>query len=109
AMPFVAINHKGTRAYSDDVIICNLGPYGGGQILLQPETGRYYVATSPSIIVTRDTVSNASSPLYRQVKSWTFTIPATGVRLVFGHAGADTIHNSERHLRHAGGMIVASP
>ncbi len=107
--PFVSVNHKGTRNPSDDVVFCDLGPYGGGQVMWQPETKRFHVVTAPGIIVTRDTVSNPASPLHGQVKAWSFTIPATGVRLVFGDAGADTIVNSHRYLQHAGGMIVASP
>jgi YD repeat-containing protein len=110
-VPFVAIDHRGTFAYTDDVVLCNLGSYGGGQILREPETGRYFVSTNPAIKVSLDTVSNSSSDLYRQIEAWRFELPG-GIKLVFGDTlGSEkgVVSNSERVMQYNKGLITASP
>lgn len=97
--PFVAANFKGTVNTLDDVYICNLGPYGGGQ-LLQNTAGSYYVATDPTIKVT------ATASADGQIVQWIFQTSA-GIRLIFGSTAADG--NAARTLNRISNLIAASP
>lgn len=99
--PFVATNHKGTYGSHDDVLFCNLGPYGGGQILLNADGTAYQVASNPFIKVQCE-IPN-SGEYANQFLRWTFTFP-DGKKMVFGK---DT--NSRRHVNYHGSRIVASP
>lgn len=99
--PFVAINHKGTYASFDDVVFCNLGPYGGGQILLDSAGVNYQVASNPYIKVSFDTA--ASGEYAHQFTRWVFAFP-DGKKMVFGQDA-----NAQRYVMYNKGRIVASP
>lgn len=110
-IPFVAANNKGTVTYSDDVIMASLGPFGGGQILYEPEAGRYVLSTNPGITISAYTVNDTQSPLDGQIEAWIFTLP-NGVKLTFGDTigiGKHAVSNSERVTYRAGGVISGSP
>jgi hypothetical protein len=89
AVPFVAINHKGTVPYVDDAFYCDLGKYGQGQ-LLQNNEGKFFVTGNPTIQVDKVMGEDGS------IKQWIFRTPA-GVRLIFGSSkpgdGADRYLN----------------
>lgn len=99
--PFVATNHKGTYTSSDDAIFCNLGPYGGGQILLDSAGTRYYVSNNPYIKVSCDTADTGEYA--GQFTKWVFTFP-DGKKMLFGQ---DT--NAQRYVLYTKGTIKASP
>ena len=99
--PYVAVNHKGTYFSYDDVIYCNLGPYGGGQILMDSTGSRYYVSSNPYIKVAFDTAT--SGDLQGQFTAWVFTFP-NGMKMAFGQ---DT--NTQRYVMYNQGIIAASP
>lgn len=101
--PFVAINHKGTLTYDDDVFFCDLGPYGGGQILQGQDAGgqvKYFVSGNPSIKVIPSFDADGF------IADWEFIAP-TGVRLVFGKN--DNGNNSKRTLLRTANVLGASP
>ncbi len=93
--PYVAINHQGTVTTTDDFIYCDLGPYGGGQVL-QNDAGDYYVSTNPYIKV-RSVVSG------NQFAKWKFIIP-DGTILYFGESD-----NAKRTQLSRGNIIAAYP
>ena len=93
--PYVAINHQGTVTTTDDFIYCDLGPYGGGQIL-QNEAGDYYVSTNPYIKVL-PTVSG------KQFSKWKFIMP-DGTVLFFGESS-----NARRTQLSRGNVVAAFP
>lgn len=93
--PYVAINHQGTVTTTDDFIYCDLGPYGGGQIL-QNDAGDYYVSTNPYIKVL-PTVSG------KQFSKWKFIMP-DGTVLFFGESS-----NARRTQLSRGNVVAAFP
>lgn len=93
--PYVAINHQGTVTTTDDFIYCDLGPYGGGQIL-QNDAGDYYVSTNPYIKVL-STVSG------KQFLKWKFIMP-DGTVLFFGESS-----NARRTQLSRGNVVAAFP
>jgi hypothetical protein len=95
--PFVAANHMGTTNNLDDIFYCNLGPYGGGQ-LLQKAIDQYYVATDPTIQVSlqRDADGNISR--------WYF-LTSNGIRLTMGSNAGD----ASRTVNHYASFISATP
>ena len=97
--PFVAANNKGTVALDDDNYVCNLGPYGGGQIL-QNAAGAYFVASDPAIKV------QASLDASGLISGWEFKF-TDGVRMKFGSSIAGDL--AERFMVRYGGGFVASP
>ncbi|MDB5047527.1 MAG: hypothetical protein JWO30_598 [Fibrobacteres bacterium] len=99
--PFIAVNHKGTYSSFDDVIYCNLGPYGGGQILIDSARTRYFVSTNPYIKIAFDTATTGEYA--SQFTKWTFTFP-DGKKMMFGQ---DT--NAQRYVFYNNGLIKASP
>ncbi|MDB5051607.1 MAG: hypothetical protein JWO30_4678 [Fibrobacteres bacterium] len=103
SMPFVATNHKGTYAFIDDAIFCNLGPYGGGQILTDSTGTRYFVSSNPNIKVAFDTAASASGEYARQFTRWVFTMP-DGKKMIFGQDS-----NAQRYVLYNKGVIKASP
>ena len=98
--PFVAVNHMGTVSTFDDVIYCNLGPYGGGQILQNSE-GTFYVSTNPYIRV----IANYEESMAKssRIASWMFVMP-DGNKMFFGES-----ENSQRTQRSLGNVVVAHP
>lgn len=98
--PFVSINHKGTYDKSDDVVYCNLGPYGGGQ-LLSDNGLQYFVSNNPYIKVSFDTAR--SGEYLGQFTSWYFDFP-DGKQMCFG---MDT--NSQRYVLYNRNSIKATP
>jgi hypothetical protein len=101
SIPFVATNPKGTYSSFDDIIFCNLGPYGGGQLLKDETNSRFYVSTNPYIKVTFDTATTGEYA--GQFTKWTFTFP-DGKKMVFGQ---DT--NAQRYVLYNKGVVKASP
>jgi hypothetical protein len=99
--PFVVVNHKGSYGTFDDFWYCNLGPYGGGQLLADSITGRFYVSTNPHIKVAFDTAT--SGEYAGQFTKWVFTFP-DGKKMVFGE---DT--NAQRYVFYNKNLIKASP
>jgi YD repeat-containing protein len=98
--PYIAVNHKGTASISDDVYFCNLGPYGGGQ-LLQNGSGQFYVATDPTIqILGPDSAANGTP------SKWTFKWPG-GLRMTFG-AGV-TSDPASRSINMVGSTLTGNP
>ena len=95
SIPYVAINHQGTVTTTDDFIYCDLGPYGGGQIL-QNDAGDYYVSTNPYIKVL-PTVSG------KQFSKWKFIMP-NGTVLFFGESS-----NARRTQLSRGNVVAAFP
>ena len=93
--PYVAVSHQGTTTTTDDFFYCDLGPYGGGQIL-QNDAGDYYVSTNPYIKVV-PTVE------FKQFRSWKFIMP-DGSILYFGEND-----NSRRSQLRLGNVIAAYP
>ena len=93
--PYVAINHHGTVSATDDMLYCNLGPYGGGQIL-QNADGQYFVSSNPYIAVI-PTISEG------KFESWMFVMP-DGNKMFFGMS-----ENSRRIQLSLGNVIVAHP
>ncbi len=98
--PFVATNHKGTYNSADDVIFCNLGPFGGGQIIQNPTTKKFFLASNPYIQIT---ALLGSGEFAGQFVRWTFQMP-DGTKLVFGETA-----NAQRHVFYNGTLIKASP
>ena len=96
--PSVSVNHKGTLTIDDDVFYCNLGPYGGGQIL-KNYSNKYFILSDPSIKVFPQ--MDAESLIY----AWQFQT-AQGVKLFFGKNGTDL--NAARTLIRIGNTIAAS-
>lgn len=97
--PFVAVNHKGTVTPVDDVFYCNLGPYGGGQ-MLQNSPSSFFLANDPTVRIL---------PSYDPeglIKSWEI-INQDGVRMIFGNIVAGD--SAERKLVRIGGNIIGSP
>lgn len=97
--PFVSVNHKGTLTIDDDVFFCDLGPYGGGQIL-KSGSGKYFISTDPSIAVTPQLDAEGL------ITSWQFQT-SNGVKLYFGKNGTD--FNAARTVLRSGNTIAASP
>ena len=97
--PFVSTYHKGTVNTEDDVFYCNLGQYGGGQ-LLQASSLKFYLASDPAIRVQANTNSEGL------IGSWEF-IFTDGVRMRFGSTIAGD--KAERLVNRSGGSILASP
>lgn len=93
--PYVATNHQGTVTTTDDFIYCDLGPYGGGQIL-QNDAGDYYVSTNPYIKVL-PTVSD------KKFSKWKFVMP-DGTTLYFGESS-----NARRTQLSRGNVVAAFP
>lgn len=100
--PYVSVNHMGTATSMDDVLYCNLGPYGGGQIL-QNEHGNFFVSTNPYIKV--KPVYDTSIPVYEapRIVSWEFTMQ-DGYKMFFGET-----FNSQRTLKSRGNVVGAHP
>lgn len=102
--PFVAISHMGTTSTLDDVVYCNLGPYGGGQIM-QNSDGEFFVSTNPYIKVLanygKDQNGNLKEPLH--IDSWMFVMP-DGNKMFFGETP-----NSQRTQKSVGNVIYAHP
>lgn len=98
--PYVAVSHMGTVTTMDDVIYCDLGPYGGGQIVQNSE-GKFYLSSNPyiKINVTFDTPKPLSG--FAHIISWQFTMP-DGNRMFFGES-----ENSRRTQRSRGNVIAA--
>jgi YD repeat-containing protein len=99
SIPFVALNNKGTVLQDDDLFYCNLGQYGGGQ-LLQALDGTFYVASDPSIIVKQNLDADGLTT------RWEFRF-SDGVRMVLGNSSPGDFAN--RTIIRNGGSIVASP
>lgn len=95
SLPFVAVDHKGTVTSSDDVLFCNLGPYGGGQIV-QNKDKVFYLSTNPYVRIFPSIQDN-------QFKSWLFVFP-DGNKLYLGES-----ENTRRIQRYLGSKIVAHP
>jgi hypothetical protein len=100
-MPYVAVNHKGTYTSFDDVIFCNLGPYGGGQILADSTGTKYFVSSNPYIKI--DYELGGAGEYQGQFTKWTFTFP-DGKKMMFGQ---DT--NAQRYVSYNKAIITASP
>ena len=100
--PYVAVGHMGTVTTMDDVIYCDLGPYGGGQIVQNFE-GKFYLSTNPYVKI--NAVLDSSRLLIGDVRivSWQFTMP-DGNRMFFGESD-----NSRRTQRSRGNVIAAHP
>ncbi len=93
--PYVAINHQGTVTTTDDFVYCDLGPYGGGQIL-QNDAGDYYVSTNPYIKVLPTVYG-------KQFSKWKFIMP-DGTTLYFGESS-----NAKRTQLSRGNVVAAFP
>lgn len=93
--PYVAVSHNGTVSTTDDMLYCNLGPYGSGQIM-QNGQGVYYLSTNPQISII---------PSIKKGKftSWTFVMP-DGNKMFFGEND-----NSKRFQLYQGNVITAFP
>jgi hypothetical protein len=98
--PFVAVSHMGTVSTLDDVIYCNLGPYGGGQILQNSE-GTFFVSTNPYIRVFANSENQTGKS--SKISSWTFVMP-DGNKMFFGEN-----ENSQRTQKSLGNVIAAHP
>lgn len=94
-LPYVVVDHKGTVALTDDLIYCNLGPYGGGQ-LLQNSEGAFFLSTNPYVKIYPKEVAN-------QFVSWLFVFP-DGNKMFFGETAA-----ARRIQRAMGARIAAYP
>lgn len=102
-MPYVAINHNGTKSYHDDHFFCALGPYGGGQLVpSSKEQGRFFLAGNPYVQVFAD---YGNSTLKDQIVRWVFFFP-DGNRMVFGGAEGDASATDSRRTLLAGGSRV---
>ena len=97
--PFVAVNNKGTVAKDDDNFVCNLGPYGGGQ-LLQNSSGTFFLATNPAVKIQSTTDASGL------ISAWEFKFP-DGVRMKFGSSFSGDL--AERYMVRFGGAFVSSP
>jgi YD repeat-containing protein len=97
--PFVGANTKGTVNPLDDVFYCNLGQYGGGQ-LLQAGDGKFYLSNNPAIRIQQTPATEGTA------SRWEFIHP-DGVRMVFGSMKAGD--NAERYMARSAGAIQASP
>lgn len=93
SLPFVSINHQGTVSTLDDFIYCNLGPYGGGQIL-QNEEGAFFVSGNPYVKVI-PTVEN------NQFVSWLFVMP-DGNKMFMGET------SQHRRFQYGLGNIISA-
>lgn len=100
----VSVNHKGTLFTQDDVFYAGLGAAGGGQII-QDKAGRFIIATNPFIRITYDTADAGS--LKGQIESWTFEVPGSGIKYVFGKKDS-IVSNSERIQYHTKGLVRLS-
>ena len=100
--PYVAVNHMGTVSMVDDVIYCDLGPYGGGQIV-QNSDGKFFLSTNPYIRIKSvlDPVALQNGKI--RIDSWQFFMP-DGNKMFFGES-----ENSRRTQRSHGNLIVAHP
>ena len=100
--PYVAVNHMGTVSMVDDVIYCDLGPYGGGQIV-QNSDGKFFLSTNPYIRIKSvlDPVAFQNGKI--RIDSWQFFMP-DGNKMFFGEG-----ENSRRTQRSHGNLIVAHP
>jgi hypothetical protein len=98
-IPYVSVNHKGTYTRSDDVFYCDLGPYGGGELLSSNGTD-YSLSTNPYIKVFIDT-GVANTDEQGQVRHWLFEFP-DGKRMSFGEDAA-----SRRYVLYHEGAIRA--
>ena len=100
--PFVSINHMGTASTMDDVIYCDLGPYGGGQIV-QNSDGKFFLSTNPYIRIMAMLDSAALVSGKMRIVSWQFFMP-DGNRMFFGETD-----NSRRTQRSRGNVVAAHP
>lgn len=98
SIPFVAVNHKGTYTSTDDVVMCSLGPFGGGQVL-QNSGGTFFLTTNPYIVIT---TTAGTGEFAGQIVKWTFTLQ-DGQSLVFGNSS-----NAQRTLYAVNGIINGS-
>ena len=97
--PYVAVSHMGTVSTMDDAIYCDLGPYGGGQIV-QNSSGDFFLSTNPYIKIKANLGLVAGKT---QILSWLFTMP-DGNKMFFGESS-----NSKRTQRSRGNVIAAHP
>lgn len=97
ALPYVAVSHNGTVSSMDDMLYCNLGPYGGGQIV-QNNAGKYFLSTNPYIRIFPTLNSDGS-----QFQSWLFVFQ-DGNKMFFGET-----EDSRRTVRYRGNKIIADP
>ena len=100
--PYVGVSHMGTVSTIDDVIYCDLGPYGGGQIV-QNSDGRFYLSSNPYIKISAVLDSTKLLRGKVQIVSWQFVMP-DGNRMFFGES-----ENSRRTQRSRGNVIAAHP
>lgn len=105
--PYVATNHKGTFTFTDDVYFCNLGPFGGGQLLRNPSTGEYFLASDPTVRIEPQLNSTLGSALNGQIEAWIFTL-ADGTKLYMGQKD-DVVSDNERTLFYGGSLVNFSP
>lgn len=105
--PFVAVNHRGTTTYTDDVVFCDLGSFGGGQLLQHHSTGVYFLSNNPTVKI-ENVVNAGGGELDGQIESWIFTMP-NGQKLFFGDASDGIVSNSERVILQNGNQTVTGP
>lgn len=99
-MPFVAVNHKGTVRTSDDFMYCNLGPFGGGQ-LLSKDGNSFYLASNPYVKIS---IVRETSGFYNgQISRWTFQF-TDGKKLILGSSD-----NTRRYVRRTNSHVRATP
>lgn len=99
-VPYIAINHKGTFSYSDDVVYCNLGPYGSGQLLVDNQK-KYFLSSNPFIKIEYQT--GTTGDLNGQFTKWVFTF-TNGKKMVFGENV-----DAQRYVMFNNATIIASP
>lgn len=97
--PSIAVNNKGTVNNSDDVIMCSMGQFGGGQIL-QNSAGTFYLSSNPYIVITTQL---GSGGLAGQIVAWTFQMQ-DGKKFVFGSNS-----NCQRTMNATNALVIASP
>ena len=100
--PYVSVNHMGTVSTMDDVIYCDLGPYGGGQIV-QNSDGKFFLSTNPYIRIMAMLDPTAYANGKMRIVSWQFFMP-DGNRMFFGETD-----NSRRTQRSRGNVVAAHP
>jgi hypothetical protein len=91
SIPGVMVNNKGTAELSDDIYFANLGPYGGGQILVIEENiaTKLILASNPAIEIIPTVASTGE---YKdQIIAWTFRLP-DGKRMLFGNLNPGNNH-----------------